>query len=124
MNNSFSTRLERIALRLEQVAADLRRLAADIDSASRSATPRRRRLMKAYDPETVTRLKSLGRETAAQQLKSLSQKVMGEILRAVGGTSEEAKRPKEYLIDRILYRLFDFASGHAMLKKGSETSDS
>lgn len=123
MSDSLNTRLERIAQRLEEVAADLRRLAADVGSASRPVTPGRRRPTAPYDPETVTRLKSLGREAAAEQLQSQSHKQLGEILRAVGGTSEEAKRRKEYLIDRILYRLFDFAAGHAMLKKGAENSE-
>jgi hypothetical protein len=38
------------------------------------------------------------------------------ILSQVGGSSRDKKRGKDWLLERILWHLFDFQSGHEIIK--------
>jgi hypothetical protein len=49
-------------------------------------------------------------------LDKMTSRNLGGILRELGGSANEAKKPKGMLIDRILWRLFDFQAGHEILR--------
>jgi hypothetical protein len=68
------------------------------------------------DENVKQELITKGRANTAEYLKELSSKALGEILRKIGGSSEETKRSKEVMIDKILYKLFDFNIGHSIIK--------
>lgn len=57
-----------------------------------------------------------GRSNTEKYLRELNSNDLGTILRKIGGSSVESKRPKEDIIKNILYKLFDFSSGHDTIK--------
>jgi len=116
MNERVQRRLESLASRLDGFAAELRKIAAESTEVRSARSGVRAGHGSALDPTKIERLRSLGRKAANDDLAMRSHKELGGLLRAVGGSSEEAKRSKEHIIDRILYRLFDFSARHAMLK--------
>jgi hypothetical protein len=56
------------------------------------------------------------RSAAAQQLASLSHQQLGDILAQLGGSSRDKKRGRDWLLERILWHLFDFQAGHDIIK--------
>ena len=59
-----------------------------------------------FDEELMERLKGLGRFVTKEELFGLSHKQLSFIMRATGGSSEEEKRSKEVMKERILYDPF------------------
>jgi hypothetical protein len=59
---------------------------------------------------------------AAQHLAALSHKQLGEVFTRIGGSSRDKKRGKDWLLERILWHLFDFQAGHNIIK-GAYSSD-
>jgi len=66
----------------------------------------------------LNELKQLSRDQAKKQLESMKKKQIEPLFRQLGGSSSEARKTKEYVIDRILWRLFDFSREHDILLKG------
>lgn len=101
--------LLRLAETLERAARQLRALAGDA-----SVAPRRKAgpLPEGF----VDGLRSAGRATAAEQLAALSQIQLGAVFAQLGGPSRDKKRSKDWLVERILWYLFDFQSGHDIIK--------
>lgn len=65
-------------------------------------------------------LKSLERSAAEHQLSELKQHELGAIFVESGGPSTDKRKPKVWLIDQILWRIFDFERGHeAIRSKGA-----
>ena len=69
-----------------------------------------------YDSLLIETLKREGREKAVEQLKQLKQKELSSLFVQLGGSSKDAKKPKSWLLKRILWELFDFESGHNILR--------
>ena len=68
----------------------------------------------------LSELRTKSREDALANLEKLSHVQLGEVYRKLGGLSQEAKKPKKVVIDRILWTLFDFQRGHAILRNGKD----
>jgi hypothetical protein len=66
--------------------------------------------------DLVAELKTKSREEVKIKLDSLRQTELGEIFAKLGGPSRDKKKKKNFLIDRILWQLFDFQSGHNILR--------
>jgi hypothetical protein len=105
-----SDELLRLAETLERVARKLRELAGDRPPVSR------RKAMVALPDAFVDQLRAMERSAAAQQLATLTHKQLGNILTQVGGSGRDRKRDKDWLLDRILWHLFDFQAGHEIIK--------
>lgn len=101
--------LQRIADSLERAARELRRIAGDPVS-------RNKRKSASLPENFLDVIRSAGRDAAVQQLATLSQSQLGELFVQLGGSGSDKKRNKEWLTDRILWRLFDFQSGHEIIR--------
>lgn len=65
-------------------------------------------------------LKAHERSAAEQQLSELKQHELGAIFVESGGPSTDKKKPKVWLVEQILWRIFDFERGHeAIRSKGA-----
>lgn len=69
---------------------------------------------------SVERLKDKTRDEAEKILRSAAQKHLSKLFRELGGSSRDAKKKKDFLIDRILWSMYDFEEGHNILKKTKE----
>lgn len=71
-----------------------------------------------FDADAVIqKLKGMNRIAAGNFLEEqLNAEQVGDLLRKLGGTSDDAKRPKEKKIEAILYRLFDFEAGQKIVE--------
>jgi hypothetical protein len=56
------------------------------------------------------------RSVAAQQLSALTHKQLADVYSLLGGASGGKKRGKEWLLDQVLWQLFDFHAGHEIIK--------
>ena len=101
--------LLRLAETLERAARQLRQLAG-------GGGLQIERKPAALPDRFVDSLRSGDRNSAAQQLASLSHAQLGDVFTQVGGSSREKKRGKDWLIDRILWYLFDFQAGHEIIR--------
>jgi len=69
---------------------------------------------------SVNRLREKTRDETEKILKSATQKHLSKLFRELGGSSRDARKKKDFLIDRILWSLYDFEEGHNILKKTKE----
>ncbi|MDL1970722.1 MAG: hypothetical protein LWW94_07075 [Candidatus Desulfofervidaceae bacterium] len=69
---------------------------------------------------SVNKLREKTRDEAIKILKSATQKQLSKLFRELGGSSRNARKRKDFLIDRILWSLYDFEEGHNILKKTRE----
>lgn len=116
MSLTHETRLLNIARKLRDLAQDIEDLSASLSEPKKEKVSRSRARDIQIDSALIERLKELGRVKALQELSLLGHKQLGSIVRALGGSSDEAKKSKEILTERILYRLFDYSAGHKLLK--------
>lgn len=69
---------------------------------------------------SVDKLREKTRAEAKKILESATQKQLSKLFRALGGSSRDARKRKDFLINRILWSLYDFEEGHNILKKTRE----
>lgn len=117
MDNKDKTKLANIAQRLQELCTELTELVKElenIESTSAQAESGKR------PPDDfnllATELKSDGREVSLQKLRGWKQTDLARLYKHLGGTSRDSKKPKKWLLERILWQLFDFQSGHQLLK--------
>jgi hypothetical protein len=101
--------LLRLADTLERTARQLRELAG-----GGSVSPRRKAV--ALPDEFVEQLRSMERSVAAQQLAALSHKQIANVYAQLGGGGGGKKRGKDWLLEKVLWQLFDFQAGHEIIK--------
>jgi hypothetical protein len=123
MGATPETRLLGIARKLRDLAQDIEDLLEALERPKEFKTVRARAKDISIDAALVERLRGLGRAEAEQELATLGHKQLGAVVRALGGSSEEMKKTKEMIIERVLYRLFDYAAGHKLLKGEDESGE-
>jgi hypothetical protein len=101
--------LLRLAETLERAARQLRELAG-----GENIGPRRKAMPLADG--FVEQLQSMERSVAAQQLSTLTHKQLADLYSQLGGASAGKKRGKDWLLDRVLWQLFDFHAGPEIIK--------
>jgi hypothetical protein len=116
MVKPIDKRLLTIAKKLNDIAKDIQEIANDLEEPKQDQLPRSRAKDITINDALVERLQALGRDDAQKELSGLTHKQLGSIIRELGGSSEEAKKTKAMIIERILYRLFDYSTGHKLLK--------
>lgn len=116
MDSSSGKRLLSIARKLRDLAQEIENLANEtqIPNEKKITRPKARDIV--IDAALVENLKGRGREGTREYLIALNHKQLGSIIRALGGPSEETKRTKEMILERILYRMFDYSTGHKIMK--------
>ncbi len=116
MDNQTRKRLLSIAKKAETLALEIRQLCETVQPPIPPLSKPDKQTSSVDVDSTVTQLRGDTRENAMSTLKPLSHRQLGEIYRKLGGSSQEAKKPKEMIIERIIWTLFDFQRGHDILK--------
>lgn len=112
---------EDTARALLQLAEMLERAARQLRELARGGSIQPRREPTPVPDGFVEQLRLMERSIAAQQLSALTQKQLADVYSKLGGASSGKKRGKDWLLDRVLWQLFDFHAGHDIIK-GSRQS--
>jgi hypothetical protein len=115
MNEKQKRSLEKIIRQFDSLLDDLRELLVS-DEVEISVTNQKERKYSCIDADIIQELETMGRSKTEEYLKSLKAKELGDLLRKIGGSSEETKRSKVTMINNILYKIFDFNTGHSIIK--------
>lgn len=101
-------RIERALVDALELVRELRATEADEPAAAEKPS---------FDgEEAVRRSRELGRQNAEAYLGELKQTELGAVFVAAGGPSVDKKKPKQWLVEQILWRLFDFEAGHRAIR--------
>jgi hypothetical protein len=109
-------KLEKLSKALEEAQAVIRDLLqeqyADTEQVSWTG----------FDARTfLASLKGIDRADAEKQLGAMKQHELGAVFVESGGPSSDKKKPKVWLVEQILWRVFDFEHGHeAIRSKGAD----
>ena len=111
MNSTDRKKLDRIEKALEDALALVRELrSTEADEPTGATKP-------TFDgEEAVRRSRDLGRRNAEAYLGELKQTELGAVFVASGGPGVDKKKPKQWLVEQILWRLFDFEAGHKAIR--------
>lgn len=79
-----------------------------------------------HEPETdfdaksfLIALRTNSRTDAESSLSTMKQNELGAVFVESGGPSGDKKKPKAWLIEQILWRVFDFDRGHETIRNKS-----
>jgi hypothetical protein len=107
--------LEKIVTQMELLLVELNKLLKS-DQNDAKVNPKKAVSHFCIDENIRQELIAKGRQGTEDYLKELNARAIGEIIRKIGGSSEETKRSKEDMMKNILYKLFDFSIGHSIIK--------
>jgi hypothetical protein len=110
MTDDQTKALLRLADTLERGARQLRELARG------AADQLPQRKPSSLPQGFIEGLRATERSLAAQQIATLSHAQLGEAFVQLGGVSRDKKRSKDWLVERILWYLFDFQAGHDIIR--------
>jgi len=113
MNEKQKQTIKKTIQQLNIILDDLKEL---LDSDEISITDSKERKYSCVDSNAIQEFERMGRSKTEEYLRGLKAKELGEILRKIGGSSEETKRSKDIMINNILYKIFDFITGHSIIK--------
>ena len=111
MNSTNRKKLERIERALREALALVQELGSSVDEVPPGAEK-----ISFDGEEAVQRCRELGRGAAEAYLADLKQTELGAIFVASGGPSTDRKKPKQWLVEQILWRVFDFEAGHIAIR--------
>jgi|SRR5208337_3296360 len=105
-------RIEKILKVLSETQSELREMLREgVDDQNRLPTTE-------FDAASMlTRLKQADRTTAENLLTDLRQWELGDVFIEAGGPAADRKKPKVWLIEQILWRVYDFERGHEAIRK-------
>jgi len=116
MSPQDKRKLERVVKELEGALAVVREILANESSSGGTGSASE------FDASAeIDMLKSLDRSAAESRLSELKQQELGAVFAHSGGSSVDRKKPKVWLAEQILWRLFDFERGHEAIRSGRET---
>lgn len=107
-----------IARRLQSLSDELIELVKELEEAQEfTGSPDKKKVLLPEDFEqVVVEFKVMGREVSATELQKWKQTDLARLFMHLGGPSRDKKKPKDWIIERVLWQLFDFQSGHEILK--------
>jgi hypothetical protein len=112
MQEKHKRKVQSIINKLKEMTEELEQILDHEDQTvpSSKKTPKmdRESLIKAFS--------DLNRQDAEEFLKNLKQAELGEIFSHQGGSSSDKKKPKQWLIEQIIWRAFDFKKGHEAIR--------
>lgn len=117
MNKQQVNKLRQLSLKLSEISREISQLTDLIEKEVEFEIEKNNNKSEIKPLEIVSMLRSLNRLEAENFLKNSKQKTLSEIFIALGGSSVDKKKPKQWLIERILWEIFDFKKGHELLKK-------
>jgi phosphoglycerate-specific signal transduction histidine kinase len=115
MDENKKQALQAIIQDFEYLLDDLKKLLSTDDDVT-PETNQKERKYSYFDNDTINELAGMGRSKTEEYLKTLKSKELGDLLRKIGASSEETKRSKDMMINKILYKIFDFNTGHSIIK--------
>jgi tRNA(His) 5'-end guanylyltransferase len=115
MNGKQKQTLETIIKQFDSLLSELKGLLilGEVNTLETNQTERK---CSCFDTDAIQELAGMGRSKAEEYLKGLKSKELGDLLRKIGGSSEETKRSKDIMMRNILYKIFDFNIGHSIIK--------
>lgn len=117
MSHQDRKKLERVARELESALETVRDMLASANIAEErdAGSP--------FDSAAeLDRLRGMSRVDAEARLAELRQQDLGAIFVQAGGPGTDRKKPKAWLVEQVLWRLFDFDHGHEAIRSRRETS--
>lgn len=113
MNSNDRKKLDRVERALREALALVQELRlVDEEEATPAASEKA-----VFDGEgAVRRCRELGRTAAETFLIELRQTDLGAVFVAAGGPGVDRKKPKQWLVEQILWRVFDFDAGHNAIR--------
>jgi hypothetical protein len=109
-------KIERIERTLEDALSFIRELLHD------SKSPPDKEYATEFDPNIALKgLRELDRASAEGRLGELKQHELGAVFVEAGGPSADKRKPKIWLIEQILWRIFDFDRGHEAIRSKGES---
>ncbi len=112
MDRTILRRLEKAEKLLGEAMSILRELRAE-----ESIPPTRKPTTDDFDAKAfLEEMKSGEREAAATALAELKQNQLGSIFGLAGGPPYDKKKPKNWLVEQILWRVFDFQRGQSTIR--------
>ena len=108
-------KLERIVRELESALEAVREILGSVDA------PDDRDAASPFDAAAeLMRLRTTSRAEVEARLSELRQQDLGALFVQAGGPGADRKKPKVWLVEQVLWRLFDFARGHEAIRGRSE----
>jgi hypothetical protein len=100
--------------RLSKILDEAQRLISELLNESSNSIDRRPAVE--FDSSAaVDLIKKYGRVAAEDRLKAMKQSELGAVFVELGGSSADKGRPKVWLVERILWQIFDFEHGHEVI---------
>lgn len=113
MNKNHLNKLKKIKDKLAHMQNEIDEIISELEQ-EKSVT---KVVKDDFNGETILEsLKNSNREQASTILENLKQKEVSIIFTRLGGPSRDQKKKKDWLIERILWQLFDFKEGHNLLR--------
>ena len=111
-------KLERLATALDEAQTLIRELLRE------STNELEQEPASEFDSRAVlASLKAVERGAAEERLGTFKQNELGAVFVEAGGPSSDKKKPKVWLVEQILWRVFDFERGHETIRgKGAGES--
>jgi hypothetical protein len=114
MNRTQQKKLDRLERLLAEASDVIRELKEE--GAATEKPPRQNSDI--FDATNMlAQIKALDRKTAENTLAQLKQHQLGSIFGASGGSPNDKSKPKNWLIEQILFRMFDFERGQDAIRE-------
>lgn len=112
MNESDKKKLQGILRKIDALRNEVEELIGDkpIKSSQKAET----------NPEAKELIKSIGSLSVSEleaKLNTLGHKELGEVFVSVGGSSGDKRKPKAWLIERIMWLAKEFSEGHKSIRE-------
>lgn len=112
MNESDKKKLQSILRKIDYLRKEVEELIGKTDKKT-SHKPE-------TSPEIKALIKSIGSLTASDleaKLTTLGHKELGDVFVGVGGASGDKRKPKAWLIERIMWLAKEFSEGHKSIRE-------
>jgi len=113
MSKNQLNKLKKIKDRLAHLQIEIDEIISELEQEEGKTLP----VKEDFNIESILEsLKNSNREQASSILENLKQKEVSIIFTKLGGPTRDQKKKKDWLIERILWQLFDFKEGHNLLR--------
>ncbi len=112
MNEAERKKLQGILRKIEMLCMEVEEL-IDADE----STAKRKTESSQNVKELIKSIDSLSSGELEDRLETLGHKELGEVFTAVGGSSGDKRKPKAWLVERILWLAKEFAEGHKSIRE-------
>jgi ElaB/YqjD/DUF883 family membrane-anchored ribosome-binding protein len=107
--------------KIQAILNTLRRLTEELEELlEEEPSPSPKKRTEINGEALLKEILALDRQSALEILKKRKQSELGEIFVASGGVSSDKRKPKEWLIEQIIWRVFDFKEGHEAIRNSGQ----